>query len=114
MSHITSGSVHAFYLFDVAQAMDLPALRRQFGERAGVAQLLDKAPGPPRVRYCQPPVIVDGAAVGLATLDGFHVRVKFYDYGVISLMLSRPFSGGWADLVRLGQDLIESEPLHVV
>jgi hypothetical protein len=112
MSHITSGSVHAFYLFDVAQAIDLAALRRQFGERAGLAQLQDKSAGPPRVRYFQPPVIVDGTAVGVATLDGFRVRVKFYDYGVISLMLSQPFSGGWADLVRLGQDLIESEPLE--
>jgi hypothetical protein len=112
MSAITAGSVHAFYLFDVAQAIDLAALRAQFGHRAGVAQLQDKAPGPPRVRYFQPPVIVDGAAVGVPAVGAFRVRVKFYDYGVISLMLSRPFAGSWSDLVRLGQDLIESEPLE--
>ncbi|HYN09968.1 MAG TPA: hypothetical protein VES67_21470 [Vicinamibacterales bacterium] len=112
MSAITAGSVHAFYLFDVAQAIDLAVLRAQFGDRAGVAQLLDKTPGPPRVRYFQPPVIVDGAVVGVPTLGGFRVRVKFYDYGVISLMLSQPFAGSWSDLVRLGQDLIESEPLE--
>jgi hypothetical protein len=57
-------------------------------------------------------VIVDGAAVGVPALGAFRVRVKFYDYGVISLMLSRPFAGSWSDLVRLGQDLIESEPLE--
>jgi hypothetical protein len=112
MSHITAGSVHAFFLFDVAEAIDLAALRDQLGARAGVAQLLDKAPGPPRVRYIQPPVIVDGEAVGVATLAAFRVRVKFYDYGVISLMLSQPFAGSWSELVRLGQDLIESEPLE--
>ena len=73
MSHIASGSVHAFYLFDVAQAIDLAALRRQFGERAGVAQLQDKAPGPPRVRYIQPPVIVDGTALGVpSVLQSYH------------------------------------------
>ena len=60
MSHITAGAVHAFYLFDVAEAIDLAALRAQLGARAGVAQLQDKSPGPPRVRYFQPPVIVDG------------------------------------------------------
>ena len=112
MSHITAGSVHAFYLFDVAEAIDLAALRAQLGARAGVAQLQDKAPGPPRVRYFQPPVIVDGDAVGVASLGDFRVRVKFYDYGVVSLMLSRPFAGSWSELVRLGQDLIESEPLE--
>jgi hypothetical protein len=112
MSHITAGSVHAFFLFDVAEAIDLAALRVQLGARAGVAQLHDKAPGPPRVRYIQPPVIVDGEAVGVASLGAFRVRVKFYDYGVISLMLSQPFAGSWSDLVRLGQDLIESEPLE--
>jgi hypothetical protein len=112
MSHITAGSVHAFYLFDVAHAIDLAALRTQLGGRAGVARLHDKAPGPPRVRYFQPPVIVDGSALGVANLGAFTVRVKFYDYGVISLMLSQPFAGSWTDLVRLGQDLIESEPLE--
>ena len=64
------------------------------------------------MRYIQPPVIVDGAAVGVPALGAFRVRVKFYDYGVISLMLSQPFSGSWSDLVRLGQDFIESEPLE--
>ena len=77
-----------------------------------MAQLTDKAPGPPRVRYFQPPVIVDGATVGVPSLGAFRVRVKFYDYGVISLMLSQPFAGTWVDLVRLGQDFIESEPLE--
>ncbi len=112
MSRITAASVHAFYLFDVAQTIDLARLRAQFGERAGIAQLQDKTPGPPRVRYLQPPVIVDGAALDVPNVGAFRVRVKFYDYGVISVMLSQPFDGTWSDLVRLGQDFIESEPLE--
>ena len=106
------GRVHAFYLFDVAQAIDLKRIRDMFGPTAATARLLDKAPGPPRVRYLQPPVVVDGEALALSEYDGFSARVKFYDYGVISLMLSRPFTGSWAELTRLGQDLIESEPLE--
>lgn len=112
MSQIASGAVHAFYLFDVAQGIDLPAVQRALGPSAQAAALQDKSSGPARVRYFQPPVVADGEAVGVAELDGFRLRVKFYDYGVISLMLSRPFAGTWADLVRLGQDLIESEPLE--
>jgi hypothetical protein len=112
MTQITAGAVHAFYLFDVAQAVDVSGLQRTLGAAAQAAALQDKAPGPSRVRYVQPPVVIDGAAVGIAEIDGFRVRVKLYDYGVISLRLSRPFAGSWSDLVRLGQELIESEPLE--
>ena len=112
MTQITAGAVHAFYLFDVAQAVDLTGLRRTLGTAAQSAALQDKAPGPSRVKYVQPPVVIDGSTAGLTEVDGFRVRVKLYDYGVISLMLSRPFAGDWSDFVRLGQELIENEPLE--
>ena len=112
MPTITAGAIHAFYLFDVADAIDLPALRARFGDRASPATLADKAPGPPRVRYVTPPLLVDGAAAEVPAIDGFKPRLKFYDYGVISLMLSRPFAGSWAELLQLSQKFIESEPLE--
>ena len=112
MAEIQSGFVTALYLFDVAQAIDVDALTAQFGSSASAARLDDKTAGPPRLRYLQPPVVVDGQALDLAEIDGFRVRVKFYDYGVISIMLTRPFAGAWAELVDLGQTLIENEPLE--
>jgi hypothetical protein len=112
MDTIRSGVVTALYLFDVAQAIDLAVVKNRLGARAAIAKLDDKSAGPPRLRYIQPPVVADGEALGCRELDGFQVRVKFYDYGVISLMLSRPFQGTWADLVGLGQALIENEPLE--
>jgi hypothetical protein len=99
-------------LFDVAQGIDLPALERLLGPQAASATLTDKSAGPPRVRYFVPPVVVDAGALGVANIDGFSVRVKGYDYGVLSLMLSRPFAGDWSEFVALGQDLIESESLE--
>jgi hypothetical protein len=109
---ITGGFVNVCYLYDVAQDIDLPALQKRLGARATTARLDDKGAGPQRIRYLQPPVIAGGDAFGCAELGGFGVRVKFYDYGVVSLMLSRPFSGPWSDLVALGQNLIESEQLE--
>lgn len=111
-STIRSGFVTALYLFDVAEAIELATIKARLGERATVATLDDKSAGPPRLRYIQPPVIAAGEALGCRQLDGFNVRVKFYDYGVVSLTLSRPFEGSWEDLVKLGQTLIESEPLE--
>ena len=107
-----TGFVTALYLFDVAQAIDLAAIRQRLGPRATNAKLDDKGPGPARVRYRQPPVVVDGADLACAELDQFRVRVKFYDYGVISLTLTRPFAGSWTDLGALRQSLIENESLE--
>ena len=112
VSVISAGAIHAFYLFDVAEAIDLAALRRRFGPRAETAQLEDKGPGPSRLAYLQPPVLLDAGTLGVKEVEGFRLRVKFYDYGVISLRLSRPFSGSWPDLVKLAQDFTESEPLE--
>jgi hypothetical protein len=112
MPSITNGSIHVFYLFDVAESIDLQAVGRDLGGKAEPARVQDKAPGPPKIKYLQAPVVVDGRAIDVPEVDGFRVRVKFYDYGVISLMLSRPFEGSWADLVRQGQELIESDPLE--
>ena len=107
-----TGGVTAFYLFDVAQEMRLPVLRTVLDGCVADATLTDKTPGQPRLHYIQPPLVADGAALGWPDLDGFRVRFKFYSYGVVSVMLTRDFSGTWSDLVTLGQDLIESEPLE--
>lgn len=112
MPAIRSGVVTVLYLFDVAQAIDLAVVRDVLGASTIAAALDDKTAGPTSVHYVQPPVIVNGPQLGLAGIDGFHVRVKFYDYGVISLMLTRPFAGSWAELGVLGQVLIENEPLE--
>lgn len=107
-----SGSIHAFYLFDVAQGIDLTALARDIGPGAGAATWLDKSPGAARLRYVQPPLVIEGGAVGCAEIDGFRVRFKCYDYGVVSVMLSRTFSGSWPELVERGAALIESDALE--
>jgi hypothetical protein len=106
-----SATVTAYYLYETAESIRLNALETSLGGRASRATLYDKAPGAPRVRYIQPPVVVEGAALGEETIGDFRVRVKFYDYGVISLALTRPFAGDWPALVALGPELIENESI---
>lgn len=112
MSDIRAGLVRASYLFEVAHSIDPAALKRRFGDRLSAARLDDKAPGPPRLQYQQAPLVVEGHALGVGDVDGFRVRIKFFEYGVVGVLLSRPFAGSWAELVSLGQSLIESEPLE--
>ena len=67
---------------------------------------------PAYVQYEKPPLSFDGELIGVTDIGGFRPRFRFYDYGVISLSLSRPFSGPWSGLVTLGQDLIENDELE--
>jgi hypothetical protein len=50
--------------------------------------------------------------LGIGVVDGFRARVKFFDYGVISLALTRAFAGSWQELVAISQQYIENEALE--
>jgi hypothetical protein len=112
VAQITSASITAFFLFDVAEAIDLAALQRQIGGGAAAARFVPKSGAPSYFQYAVPPLVVDGATLGVATVDTFHARLKFFDYGVVSLALTRPFSGDWPELVALAQRYIENEALE--
>jgi hypothetical protein len=111
MEIIRSGQIFALYLFDVAEAIDLSAASALV-EGGTRARLEPKAPAPAYLQYQQPPLLFDGSAVDLPTLEGFQVAFRVLDYGVISLRLSRHFTGTWLDLSNSAQTLVENEALE--
>ena len=108
METIREGQIVLFYLFDVAEAVDLTAIPALIDAPTVAAKLAPKQATPPYVQYDKPPLSFDGEAVGLGEASGFRVRFRVYDYGIISIALTRSFTGGWADLVAIGQTLVES------
>jgi len=108
MSEIRAGEIRLFYLFDVAETIDLATIPNLIGGPAVAARLAPKPPTPAYVRYDKPPLSFDGDAFGVPEIDGFRARVRVYDYRVISLALTQPFAGSWSELVALGQTLIEN------
>jgi hypothetical protein len=108
MPQIGAGQIVAFYLFDVAETIDLQAVRALVGEPAVAARLVPKPATPAYVKYDKPPISFDGSAVNFPELNGYLVRFRAYDYGVISIALSRAFTGDWSELVAVGQTLVES------
>jgi hypothetical protein len=92
-----SGQVTAFFLFDAADAIDLPAATL-IGPTARV-RLTPKTTTPSYVQYQQPPLTIEGHALGLHDACGFAVRFKLFDYGVISVTLTRARPPTWAELV---------------
>lgn len=112
MSEIRTGSIFLFYLFDIAETVDLRAIPGLIGGPTVAARLAPKQPTPAYVQYDNPPVSFDGDVVGISDVDGFRPRFRLYDYGVISVALTRPFSGDWTDLVALGQTLVENADIE--
>jgi hypothetical protein len=111
MPDIRSAQIYAFYLFDVAETVNLSAIPALIGGPTVAARLAPKSPTPAYVQYEKPPLSFDGDLIGVTDIAGFRPRFRFYDYGVVSLSLSRPFSGPWSGLVTLGQELIENDEL---
>jgi hypothetical protein len=112
MPAITAATLTAFYLFDVADQIDVNWLQDAIGGGAAAARLTPKSSAPSYLQYATPPVVVDGGALQLPDIDGFRSRLKFFDYGVVSVALTRPFSGTWTDLIGLSQKYIENDALE--
>src|SRR5215471_6543093 len=108
---IPAGTLTALYLFDVSESIDLAGVRDALGA-GSEARLAPKTPTPAYVQYQVPPLVIEGETIGVPGIAGLSARFKFFDYGVVSLALSRPFSGEWADIVRFGQEYIENAALE--
>jgi hypothetical protein len=95
-----TGRITAFYLFDIADAIDLAAVQRLVSD-AVTARFTPGPPVPPYVQYRQPPIALDGSVLQIPS-DGLTVRLKVFDYGVVSVALSAPMPTTWEQLLSEG------------
>lgn len=102
---IRAGSITAFYLFDIADEIDLAAVPRTLQTTPARARLEPKPYTPAYLQYQTPPLVIEAEALDLPDLAGCPPRVKVYDYGVVSLALSCPFAGTWEELASAGHRL---------
>jgi hypothetical protein len=93
------GSVLALIQFDVCEEIRLDELRRIFGARTADASFKHQAPG--YVRYQRPPVEESLEPLVLEGGERLEGQIKYYDYGVVSLVFELPFSGDWDTLIQL-------------
>ena len=92
------GSVLVLIQFDVCEEIKLDVLRNIFGARTADASF-KKAPA--YVRYQRPPVEETLDPLILESGERLTGEIKYYDYGVVSLVFELPFSGGWDTLIQL-------------
>jgi hypothetical protein len=94
------GSVLVLIQFDVCEEIRLDQLRQIFGART-IEQPSLKHPAPGYVRYQRPPVVEPIEPLVLESGERLEGQIKYYDYGVLSVVFELPFSGDWDTLVRL-------------
>ncbi|HSZ62419.1 MAG TPA: hypothetical protein VK828_11510 [Terriglobales bacterium] len=93
------GSVLVLIQFDVCEEINLDSLRKIFGARRQEASFKHPAPG--YVRFQRPPVVEQVEPLILESGERLDVQIKYYDYGVLSVVFELPFSGDWDTLVGL-------------
>jgi hypothetical protein len=92
------GSVLVMIQFDVCEEIRLDILRNLLGARTAEA-VFKKAPA--YVRYQRPPVEETLEPLVLESGERLIGEIKYYDYGVVSLVFELPFAGTWDDLVKI-------------
>jgi hypothetical protein len=93
------GSVLVLIQFDVCEEIKLDQLRQILGARTVDASFKHLAPG--YVRYQRPPVEEVLEPLVLESGERLQGDIKYFDYGVVSVIFELPFSGDWDKLVQL-------------
>ena len=106
------GSFWVFVLYDVAEEIQLGKLCDLVGAQLAPPQPSFKHPAPEYVRFERPPAIEYPAPLTLGTGEQFEVRIKYFDYGVVSIELQMEFEADWDELVHLSNRWILAPELE--
>jgi hypothetical protein len=86
--------------FDVCEEIRLDQLKRTTSART-VQQPSTKPLAPTFVRYERPPVVEPLEPLILESGERLAGEIKYYDYGVVSVVFQLPHAGDWDSLVHL-------------
>lgn len=113
---VQDGKIYIYYSFDVSSEIQLEKLEKVFGKKPIESQITYTRLTPKYVKYSQPPYLI---TIGEKTVElsqerkeKFKITAKIYDFGVISLRFSIPFSGTLDDMNTLSDVLVDNENLE--
>ena len=104
------GSVLALMLHDIAEEIQLEQLREILSARRVEPRF--KHATPEYVRFEQPPVVEQVEPIVLSSGERLLPQIKYYDYGVISVLLEFSFECHWEGLIRLASRWVPSPELE--
>ena len=100
-----SGSVLVLIQFDVCEELRLDQLQQSVNART-LPQPKTKHSVPAYVRYHRPPVAGSLEPLQLPGGERLEGEIKYYDYGVVSVVYHLSFNGDWQSLVHLASQWI--------
>jgi hypothetical protein len=107
---IREGAFHAYFVFDVADTIDLPKLESVARTSVARAPLqLRREASAGSIAYPTPPI-----AVTLPANSGFAIRAKVFDYGIVSIRISREFAGSWQSFAAFTRTLRNDPELEAL
>jgi hypothetical protein len=95
-----TGSVLVLIQFDVCEEIRLEQIQQTVNARTVQKPNL-KHVAPAYVRYERPPVVEPIEPLVLESGERLSGEIKYYDYGVVSVLFNLPFAGDWDSLVLL-------------
>ena len=96
-----SGSLWVLILYDVAEEIRLDQLRSILGVQPSQREPSFRHPAPDYVRFERPPVEESVNVESLGSGAPVSGRLKYFDYGVVSLEVELRFDTDWSGLVTL-------------
>ena len=105
------GSFWALVLYDVAEQIQLDKLRGLIRAEPPRREPSFKHPAHEYVRFERPPVVEYPDPVSTETGE-LQIRVKYFDYGVISIELELRFTADWDELVALSSRWISAPEIE--
>jgi hypothetical protein len=99
MAENIKGSAVTLILFDISEEIDIDRVRQASGVRQVGGTL--KHPAPEYVGFQRPPVVQELREQNLSSGERLRTRIKFYDYGVVSLLFETSFEGDWNRWIEL-------------
>jgi len=111
VASISSGVALLYYLYEVAEAIDLPALEKLVGTESSKRRLAFKYGTPAYLQFQNAPLVIAGEPLTWRERE-YQCRIKFYDYGVLSVTLQTHFSGSWQEFIALSAEVISDPDLE--
>jgi hypothetical protein len=106
------GSFYVLVLYDVAEQIQLDRLRAIIGAEPPRREPSFKHRAPDYVRFEPSPVVEYTGPITVSGGDPFDSRIKYFDYGVVSVELELPFTADWEDLTRLSSRLTSAPEIE--
>lgn len=104
------GSVLGIIFHDVCEEIRLEDLRGILDAKR--TEPIFKHATPEYVRFENPPVVETLDPILLSSGKYVHPKVKYYDYGVVSVLMQLPFEGDWQSLANLAASWVPSAELE--